>query len=343
MEPFQLEMPRDGYLEGVQELARRHGALLVFDEMVTGFRVARGGAQELTGVIPDLACFGKALANGMPLSALVGPRALMATADSVGVDMGARGETLSLSAARAALEVYATEPIAERVAEIGRVVKAGIEAEAAREKVPLRLVGHPARLELEFQDVGAVPKRTALGLFVQGCMERGVVTNGLMFATAAHDSDAIEATLRASREALRAVRLAADGRASSLPPPFGPTTIGFLDSVEAADGRLRLGGWVLPLALPPDSVEVVDSRGRTWEATMGWRADVGQASPAIAGAARSGFSVSIDFDSTIPGATWTLRARRAGRVVFRARVVAGLRPYKRSLPREMRDGDVIEI
>jgi glutamate-1-semialdehyde 2,1-aminomutase len=343
MEPFRTELPRDGFLEKVRDLTHRHGALLVFDEMITGFRVARGGAQELTGVVPDLACFGKALSNGMPLSAFTGPRDLMRSADSVGVDMGCRGETLSLAAARAALDLYAAEPIAERAAEVGRAVAAGIEEAAAREKIPLRLVGHPARLELEFEDYGRLTKNALLGLFVQGCLDRGIVTNGLIFPTAAHDGDAIEATIRAAREALRIVRLGAEGRTSTLPPPFGPATIGFLDSADIHDGELRLAGWILPLAGPPDSVELVDSRGATAEAAIGSRPDVARAYPSIAGADRCGWSVKIPVDSAAPGATWTLRARRAGRIVFRGRLVAGLRSYKRSFPRELGDGHVAEF
>jgi glutamate-1-semialdehyde 2,1-aminomutase len=343
MEPFRTELPGNGYLERVRDLTHRHGALLVFDEMITGFRVARGGAQELTGVVPDLACFGKALANGMPLSALVGPRELMRSADSVGVDMGCRGETLSLASARAALDLYAAEPIAQRVAEVGLIVAAGIEEAAKRESIPLRLVGHPARLELEFEDHRGLDKRAALGLFVQGCLERGIVTNGLIFPTAAHDSDAIEATIRAAQEALRIVRNAAEGRASALPPPFGPSTIGFLDSAEVADGELQISGWILPQGGPPDSVELVDSQGRTAEASIGSRPDVARAQPSIAGAHRCGWSVKIPVDSAEAGATWTLRARRGGRIVFRGRLVAGLRSYKRSFPRELGDGHVTEI
>jgi glutamate-1-semialdehyde aminotransferase len=343
MEPFREELPRDGFLERVRDLTHRHGALLVFDEMITGFRIAPGGAQEWTGVVPDLTCVGKALSNGMPLSALVGPRQLMASADSVGVDMGARGETLSLAAARAALDVYANEPVAEQVVEIGRRVASGLEEAARRERIALRLVGHPARLELKFEDQGGLPSRAALGLFVQGCLERGIVTNGLIFPTVAHDGDAIEATLRASREALRIVRLAVDGRTSSLPSPFGPRTIGFLDVADVVDGQLRLDGWILPLGAPPDSVELVDSRGRVSEATIWQRPDVARAYPAIAGADRSGFCVNVPFDSTAGGVAWTLRARRAGRVVFRGRLVAGIRAYKRSLPRELGDGHVTEI
>jgi glutamate-1-semialdehyde 2,1-aminomutase len=77
MEPVYVEMPEPDYLEGVRDLTREHEALLVFDEMVTGFRLANGGAQELFGVEPDLSCFGKGIANGMPLSAIVGRRDLM--------------------------------------------------------------------------------------------------------------------------------------------------------------------------------------------------------------------------------------------------------------------------
>jgi glutamate-1-semialdehyde 2,1-aminomutase len=343
MEPFRCELPKDGFLERIRDLAHRNGALLIFDEMITGFRVARGGAQELTEVAPDLACFGKALSNGMPLSALVGPRELMRTADSVGVDMGCRGETLSLASAKAALEIYAAEPVAERVAKVGCVVKAGIEEAAAREGVPLRLAGHPARLELEFEDQRRLPKRAALGLFVQGCLERGIVTNGLVFPTAAHDAEGIEATIRAAKEALRIVALAAGGRTSSLPPPFGPSTIGFLDSAAIVEGELRVSGWILPLGNSPDLVEIIDSRGRTADAVMGLRPDVARVHSSISGADRCGWSVRMPADSSEPGATWTLRARRAGRIVYRGRLVAGLRLYKRSFPRELRDGHVIEF
>jgi len=343
MEPFRCELPRDGYLERVRDLAHRHGSLLVFDEMVTGFRVARGGAQELTGVVPDLACIGKALSNGMPLSALVGPRELMRSADSVGVEMGCRGETLSLAAARAALDLYAAEPIAERVAEIGKRIRAGIEEEADRLDVPLRLIGHPARLELEFSDLPSLSRNVALGLFVQGCFERGVVTNGLVFPTLGHDAAAIDQTLFAAREALRIVRRTADEGTAGLPPPFGPSTIGFLDSAEIGAGEVRLSGWLLPLGGPPDAIELLDAAGRVATAELGSRPDVARAHEGIPGALHCGWSVRMPHEGPTAGATWTLRARRAGRIVYRGRLVAGLRSYPRQMPRELKDGHVVEF
>lgn len=343
MEPFQCELPRDGFLGKVRDLVHRHGALLVFDEMITGFRIAPGGAQEWTGVVPDLACLGKALSNGMPLSALVGPRELMRSADSVGVDMGCRGETLSLAAARAALEVYAREPVAERVAAIGDELRARLEEEAHRAGVPMRLEGHPARLELRFEEHGRLSGLAALGLFVQGCLDRGVVTNGLVFPTVAHDAAAVAATVAAARAALRNVSDAAAGRTAHLPPPFGPSTVGFLDLAEHAGGELRLAGWLLPLGGPPESVEVVGGAGGVTEAAIGARPDVARAYPGIAGAERCGWEARVPCAELLPGATWTLRARRGGRIVFRGRLVGALRSYRRPMPREIRDGHVVEF
>ncbi|MDD2859397.1 MAG: aminotransferase class III-fold pyridoxal phosphate-dependent enzyme, partial [Candidatus Nanopelagicales bacterium] len=83
MEPMTSSFPDAGYLEAVRELTTRHGIVLVFDEMLTGFRLAPGGAQELFGVTPDLAAFGKGLANGFPLSAIVGRRDLMMLMESI--------------------------------------------------------------------------------------------------------------------------------------------------------------------------------------------------------------------------------------------------------------------
>jgi len=222
-------------------------------------------------------------------------------------------------------------------------VARGIEEVAERERIPLRVIGHPARMELRFEDLQGLPKAAALGLFVQGCLESGIITNGLIFPSAAHDTDAIHATMEAARAALRIVRRAADGHTATLPPPFGPATIGFLDSAEIDAGELRLVGWILPLGGAPDSVELLDGEGRSSEAEIVLRPDVAQAYPAVAHASRCGWSVKIPVKSAVPGLTWTLRAKRGGKIVYRGRLVAGLRSYKRSFPRELRDGHVVEF
>src|SRR5574341_817412 len=98
MEPMNTTEPKDGFLEKVRELSRQHGAVFIFDETITGFRYANGGAQEYFGVTPDLATFGKGLANGYPVSALAGKAEIMRLMEEIFYSFTFGGETLSLAA-----------------------------------------------------------------------------------------------------------------------------------------------------------------------------------------------------------------------------------------------------
>ena len=104
LEPTGVIEPEKGFLEGVRKLCDQYGVVLVFDEIVTGFRVDMGGAQRKYGVTPDLATFGKAMANGMPISAIVGKRKIMKLMDDIFFSGTFGGETLSLAAAIATID-----------------------------------------------------------------------------------------------------------------------------------------------------------------------------------------------------------------------------------------------
>lgn len=104
MEPLNIAPPEDGFLEKVRELCSRNGIVLVFDEIITGFRYHLGGAQSYFGVTPDLATFGKGMANGMPLSAIVGRKDIMQLMNEIFFSGTFGGETLSLAAAKACIE-----------------------------------------------------------------------------------------------------------------------------------------------------------------------------------------------------------------------------------------------
>ncbi len=104
LEPTLLEPPEGSYLSDVVTLCTLHGAVSIFDEMVTGFRWARAGGQEFFGVTPDLSVFGKGLANGMPLACVIGPERFLKYADVISGTFG--GEALSLAAAGAVLNAY---------------------------------------------------------------------------------------------------------------------------------------------------------------------------------------------------------------------------------------------
>lgn len=208
LEPTANELPQPGFLAAVKQLAREHGAILIFDEIVTGFRLARGGAQEAYGVVPDLATFGKALANGMPLSALVGREDVMAALPRVGFGLTYRGELLSLAAAAACLDVFAREPVAERVMRTGEIVRARYAELARRRGIPSVLQGFAGRMSFTFGSANEISGEGLRTLWIQECLREGVLTNGMLLPCHAHDAAAIEATLTALDRALASVQLA---------------------------------------------------------------------------------------------------------------------------------------
>ncbi|MDB9904210.1 aminotransferase class III-fold pyridoxal phosphate-dependent enzyme [Oceanospirillaceae bacterium] len=119
MEPMNVEYPKDGFLEKVKKLVHKQKALLIFDETITGFRYSLGGAQELFGVVPDLATFGKGMANGHPLSAVVGSNKVMQKVEDIFFSGTFGGETLSLAATNVIIEKYKTQQITKHFFEIG--------------------------------------------------------------------------------------------------------------------------------------------------------------------------------------------------------------------------------
>jgi glutamate-1-semialdehyde 2,1-aminomutase len=120
-------LPKKGFLEGVQSLAKKHGAVFVFDETITGFRFANGGAQEYFGITPDLACFGKGLANGYPLSAVVGKKDIMMRMEDIFFSGTFGGETVSLAAANAVLNKLKKEPVIPHLWSLGKHLHDGLD------------------------------------------------------------------------------------------------------------------------------------------------------------------------------------------------------------------------
>ncbi len=125
MEPAGLDAPAPGFLEAIRALCDEHGVVLVFDEIVTGFRIGMGGAQEAYGVTPDLAAFGKAMGNGMPISAIVGRRDIMAFMDKIFFSGTFGGEALSLAASIATLDKLERDSGPARIAATGVKLRDG--------------------------------------------------------------------------------------------------------------------------------------------------------------------------------------------------------------------------
>lgn len=200
-----VDDPEPGFLEAVREETHRAGAILVFDEIVTGFRFAIGGAQERFGVTPDLACLGKAMANGLPLSAVVGRRDLMESFDRVFFSGTFGGEVLSLAAARATIDEIAGGGVIEHLWRQGERLRAGLRSLIEENGLDIELLGQPPRSALAFRREGE-DAPALRGLFLQETVRRGVLFGGPILTTFSHEDEDIERTLEISAEALAVLR-----------------------------------------------------------------------------------------------------------------------------------------
>jgi glutamate-1-semialdehyde 2,1-aminomutase len=208
--------PAVGYLGELRELCHRNGALLIFDEMITGFRWPQGAAQRHYGVEADLSTFGKALGNGFAVSALVGKRDIMRLGgldhdrDRVFLLSTTHGaETHTLAAALAVMEVYRSEPVLETLEQQGQRLKAGIESAAARHGVDrhFQIVGRPSNLVYACRDRDGAPSQVFRTLFLQETIRRGVLAPSLVVSYS-HSNEDIDRTVEAIDGALGIYRRA---------------------------------------------------------------------------------------------------------------------------------------
>ena len=192
------------FLRDLMALAHGEGALVIFDEILTGFRHPGGSVQRAAGVAPDLTCVGKALSGGLPLSALVGRREVFASAvGRIHYEPTFKGEVYSLAAAREALALYREQDVPRLVGAWGERLRAAVDELCATLGIPARMIGPPYRMMVVFDE--AAPRRRLLmrTLFQQELIKGGVLTTqNLFLPSLAHDEEAFELTLRAFRHAL---------------------------------------------------------------------------------------------------------------------------------------------
>jgi len=227
LEPMNVAEPLPGYLEGVARLTRSHGALLVFDETITGFRYADGGAQELFGVTPDLATFGKGLANGYPVSAVAGRRDLMRLMEEIFFSFTFGGETLSLAASAATLDKLRRCNVTAHLTALGKRLMHGLRERIERHQVAdlLSVAGHPSWSFLLLKDTPLASQWETKTLLLQSLFERGILSLGTHNLSYAHQESDIDRLLAVYDEVFPLLRAGAlEGRMSELLrcPPLEP-------------------------------------------------------------------------------------------------------------------------
>ena len=213
MEPVTVIEPRPGFVEGVRQLAHDSGALLAFDEIITGFRFAEGGAQEYLGVTPDLACFAKAMSNGMPLSAIVGKSQYMKSLGATTFfSFTYGGECLSLAGAKATLDKIRREKVIDHLWRIGGRLKDGYNALV--EQLGLgdftECFGYACRSVLTFRGADRFDPLEMKSLIQQEMIKRGVLMAGYHALCYSHTDAEIDHTLEAYADALKRLKSIVD-------------------------------------------------------------------------------------------------------------------------------------
>ncbi|MFV2015781.1 MAG: aminotransferase class III-fold pyridoxal phosphate-dependent enzyme, partial [Candidatus Heimdallarchaeota archaeon] len=197
MEPMNIAWPEPGFLEEVKEITHQHDAVLIFDETVTGCRFSKGGAQELFNVTPDLATFGKGLANGYPLSAIVGIKEIMVKMEDIFFSGTFSGETASLAAAKVVLSMVRNGEVIETIKQTGEKIIDGVQALISEHKVDefIQISGHPSWSILTFANAGSNSSWEIKTLFLQEVFKRGILTIGTHNISCAHSDEDVNTLL----------------------------------------------------------------------------------------------------------------------------------------------------
>jgi glutamate-1-semialdehyde aminotransferase len=211
LEPFVFDEVKEGFLQELHSVCKRNGSLLIFDEMWTGFRIALGGAQEYFGVTPDLACYSKAIANGMPIAVLTGREDVMRLFEKdVFFFTTFGGEALSLAASMACIDVIKNNNVPAYLAKQGGKLKEGYNSIAAELGMDYtKCSGYNCRTIITFDAKAGNPLEMK-SLLQQEMIKRGVLWGGFHNVCFSHSDEDVEYTLKAYKDALPVLKKAVE-------------------------------------------------------------------------------------------------------------------------------------
>lgn len=195
IEPVGAVPPKDNFLQEVRRITKENDIVLVFDELFTGFRWSMGGAQEYFNVTPDLACFGKAMANGFPISCVAGKKEIMEKFEDVFFSFTYGGETLSLAAIVATIKKLEVENVYGHIEKWGNYLKEEIKKLIIKHNLEkyISIIGYPFKTVFSFSGVDNPMEIKTF--FQQECAKRGVLFIGYHLVSFAHKKEHIDFTL----------------------------------------------------------------------------------------------------------------------------------------------------
>jgi len=194
LEPMNIEYPHPDFLRNIKQITHKHNAVLIFDEMVTGFRFANGGAQEFFNIIPDIATFGKGVSNGFPLSVIAGKKEIMSLMEEVFFSFTYGGETLSLAASLATLNKLQEKNVIANL--INKYHLQDV----------LSISGHPTWSFLSFKEIEKYNSFMIKTFYMQEMFKQGILVYGTHNITYAHSDEDIEKLIQATEETFRLLK-----------------------------------------------------------------------------------------------------------------------------------------
>ncbi|MDD5005998.1 MAG: aspartate aminotransferase family protein [Candidatus Omnitrophica bacterium] len=211
LEPVGMYAPKDNFLSKIAKLARKNQALLIFDEVITGFRLSLGGAQSYFSVMPDLSVFGKAMANGYPISVLVGKKEIMnAVENKVFISSTFGGDLLSITASIKTIEILRKRKVNDYILALGQRLKNGLNEAIARYKIDAKCEGLPHKTFLVFKDMRGVSGKMIETLFRQECLLNGVFLGYGHFVSFSHTKKDVDYTIGIASQVFSIIRQALD-------------------------------------------------------------------------------------------------------------------------------------
>lgn len=208
LDPTSIALPKPGFLQGVRELADKHETILIFDEVRSGFRMALGGAQEYYGVIPDMTAIGKAMANGYPISAVVGKKEIMQAAMKTRIIGTFFANSLSMVASLASISELEKKHVLKHIWKIGRRLVDGLQEIIRGQEIDAKVVPMPPMPFIKFTYKDPDKRQKSKDTFYTEVVKRGVMVfpNHHWFVSYAHTQQDLDKTLEICRGSLKTVK-----------------------------------------------------------------------------------------------------------------------------------------
>lgn len=224
MEPVRNEEPMPGFLEGVRDIAEQMGAVLIFDEVSSGFRLNSGGAHLIYGIEPDIAVFAKAISNGYPMAAIIGKQDVMQSAQDSFISSTYWTERIGPVAALTTIRKHKRENVAKHLIRSGNMIQEGWRKAAAQTSLDIDVGGIPP---LSHFTLNCKDSQLAHTLYTQIMLEKGFLATKAFYATYAHKDEHITEYLRSTEDAFEIIASAIKGDSFSKLLKGPPAQTGF--------------------------------------------------------------------------------------------------------------------